>query len=81
MALGLVALLAGPLATVLGMVATFREIAMESSPEPQKLADGIATSLTFTFLGLPVAIVSIGFWIWCTLRIRHETRSESEGGC
>lgn len=77
-AVGLVALLAGPLMTVLGMVAAFRKIATESSPEPQGLADGIATSLAFTFFGLSVAIIAIGFWFWCTLRIRRESRQESD---
>lgn len=54
----------GLLGTVSGMIASFGQLAMHSTPNPQVLAGGIMVALMTTFFGLLVAIPSgIAFFI------------------
>ncbi|RIK67819.1 MAG: hypothetical protein DCC65_04925 [Planctomycetota bacterium] len=62
--------LMGLLGTVLGMIEAFGQ--MQASPggyKPENLAGGISLALVNTFLGLAVAIVSMGFFGICRNRV------------
>ena len=58
--IGTIAPMVGLLGTVDGMIASFAVIARnESTPKPRELADGIATALVTTLVGLLIAIPAI----------------------
>lgn len=61
--IGTVSPMVGLLGTVNGMVSAFRVIAVSSGqPDPKKLADGIATALITTLIGLCLAIPAIALF-------------------
>lgn len=60
--------LMGLLGTVLGMIKAFGKMG-GGAYGPEKLADGISLALVSTFLGLVVAIVSLGFFGICRNRV------------
>ena len=62
--------LMGLLGTVLGMIRAFSEMqAAHGAYKPENLAGGIGLALVNTFLGLVVAIVSLGFFGVCRNRV------------
>ncbi len=62
--------LMGLLGTVLGMMRAFLEMkATHGAYKPEDLAGGIGLALVNTFLGLAVAIVSLGFFGVCRNRV------------
>ncbi len=62
--------LMGLLGTVLGMIEAFAVMkAMHGAYKPEDLAGGISMALVNTFLGLGVAIVSLGFFGICRNRV------------
>ncbi len=62
--------LMGLLGTVLGMVEAFGQMqASQGAYRPESLAGGISLALVNTFLGLSVAIVSLGFYGICRNRV------------
>ncbi len=62
--------LLGLLGTVLGMIEAFAKMnALHGAYGPEDLAGGISLALTSTFLGLVVAIPSLGFFGVCRNRI------------
>jgi biopolymer transport protein ExbB len=62
--------LMGLLGTVLGMIRAFSEMqAAHGAYKPENLAGGISLALVNTFLGLAVAIVSLGFFGLCRNRV------------
>jgi len=66
--------LLGLLGTVLGMIEAFAKMnALHGAYGPEDLAGGISLALTSTFLGLVVAIPSLGFFGVCRNRIDSMT--------
>jgi biopolymer transport protein ExbB len=66
--------LMGLLGTVLGMIRAFGEMqATHGAYKPENLAGGISLALVNTFLGLAVAIVSLGFFGFCRNRVDELT--------
>jgi biopolymer transport protein ExbB len=62
--------LMGLLGTVLGMIRAFSEMqSAHGAYKPENLAGGISLALVNTFLGLVVAIVSLGFFGICRNRV------------
>lgn len=62
--------LMGLLGTVLGMIRAFGVMqAMHGAYKPEDLAGGISLALVNTFLGLAVAIISLGFFGICRNRV------------
>jgi biopolymer transport protein ExbB/TolQ len=73
---GNVAVLAGLLGTIMGMIGSFRAVsAADPAEKAQKLSEGISHALNCTAFGLLVAIVSIIFYGYFQLRIQ---RSEND---
>ena len=68
--------LMGLLGTVLGMIHAFAEMkAAHGAYKPEDLAYGISLALVNTFLGLAVAVVSLGFFGVCRNRVDAMTVS------
>ncbi len=68
--IGTVSPMVGLLGTVNGMVRAFRVIAISSGqPDPKKLADGIATALITTLIGLCLAIPAIALFAFFRNRL------------
>lgn len=62
--------LMGLLGTVLGMIRAFGEMQQaHGAYKPENLAGGISLALVNTFLGLGVAIISLGFFGMCRNRV------------
>lgn len=62
--------LMGLLGTVLGMIEAFGQMqAAHGAYKPENLAGGISLALVNTFLGLAVAIISLGFFGLCRNRV------------
>jgi biopolymer transport protein ExbB len=73
---GNVAVLAGLLGTIIGMIGSFRAVsAADPAEKAQLLSQGISHALNCTAFGLLVAIISIVFYGYFQLRIQ---RSENE---
>lgn len=69
---GNVAVLAGLLGTIIGMIGSFRAVAAADPAEKaQRLSEGISHALNCTAAGLLVAIVSIVFYGYFQLRIQR----------
>lgn len=62
--------LLGLLGTVLGMVAVFKTIALNASPNPALLAAGIWEALATTVLGLAVAIPALTAYYFLSLKFK-----------
>jgi biopolymer transport protein ExbB len=61
--IGNIAPMIGLFGTVVGMIASFQVIAAGgATPSPQKLAEGIATALFTTMIGLSIAIPSLAIY-------------------
>ncbi|MBN2559432.1 MAG: MotA/TolQ/ExbB proton channel family protein [Phycisphaerae bacterium] len=72
--------LMGLLGTVLGMIRAFSAMqATHGAYKPEDLAGGIGLALVNTFLGLAVAIVSLGFFGVCRNRVDALTVSAHAG--
>lgn len=68
--IGNLAPLMGLLGTVLGMIRAFGAMQeMHGAYKPENLAGGISLALVNTFLGLAVAIISLGFFGICRSRV------------
>ncbi len=73
---GNVSVLAGLLGTIIGMIGSFRAVAVADPAEKaQRLSEGISHALNCTAFGLLVAIVSIIFYGYFQLRI---SRAEND---
>ena len=73
---GNVAVLAGLMGTIIGMITSFRAVsAADPAEKAQRLSEGIAHALNCTAFGLLVAIISIVFYGYFQLRIQ---RAENE---
>ncbi|GIL18019.1 MAG: biopolymer transporter ExbB [Oligoflexia bacterium] len=73
---GNIAVLAGLLGTIIGMITSFRAVsAADPAEKAQKLSEGISHALNCTAFGLLVAIISIVFYGYFQLRIQ---RAENE---
>lgn len=69
---GNVAVLAGLLGTIIGMIGSFRAVAAADPAEKaQRLSEGISHALNCTAFGLLVAIISIVFYGYFQLRIQR----------
>jgi biopolymer transport protein ExbB len=74
--IGNLGVLLGLLGTVLGMIDAFAAMhAAHGAAKPEDLAHGISLALVNTFLGLTVAIVSLGFFGVCRNRVDSLTMS------
>lgn len=73
---GNVAVLAGLMGTIIGMITSFRAVsAADPAEKAQRLSEGISHALNCTAFGLLVAIISIVFYGYFQLRIQ---RAENE---
>jgi biopolymer transport protein ExbB len=73
---GNVAVLAGLMGTIIGMITSFRAVsAADPAEKAQRLSEGISHALNCTAFGLLVAILSIIFYGYFQLRIQ---RAENE---
>lgn len=63
--------LLGLLGTVVGMVAVFRTISENLSPDPTMLAGGIWTALITTVMGLVVAIPALMAYYYLMLKVKE----------
>jgi biopolymer transport protein ExbB len=69
---GNVAVLAGLLGTIIGMIGSFRAVgAADPAEKAQRLSEGISHALNCTAFGLLVAIISIVFYGYFQLRIQR----------
>lgn len=69
---GNIAVLAGLLGTIIGMIGSFRAVAVADPAEKaQKLSEGISHALNCTAFGLLVAIISIVFFGYFQWRIQR----------
>jgi biopolymer transport protein ExbB len=64
-----IAPLLGLVGTIVGMMSAFREIGPTGLADASKLAQGIATILNATLIGLLIAIPSLIFWSYYTKKI------------
>ena len=72
--------LMGLLGTVIGMIRAFSAMhATHGAYKPEDLAEGISLALVNTFLGLAVAIVSLGFFGVCRNRVDAMTVTAHAG--
>ncbi len=62
--------LLGLLGTILGMVTVFKNIAANAAPDPSLLAAGIWEALITTIMGLCVAIPTLMFYYYLTLKFK-----------
>ena len=77
---GNVAVLAGLLGTIIGMIQSFRAVAAADPAEKAaKLSEGISHALNCTAFGLLVAIISIVFFGYFQLRIQRAENEMIEG--
>lgn len=77
---GNIAVLAGLLGTIIGMITSFRAVsAADPAEKAQKLSEGISHALNCTAFGLLVAIISIIFFGYFQLRIQRAENEIVEG--
>lgn len=77
---GNIAVLAGLLGTIIGMITSFRAVsAADPAEKAQKLSEGISHALNCTAFGLFVAIISIVFYGYFQLRIQRAENEIVEG--
>jgi biopolymer transport protein ExbB len=68
-----IAPLLGLVGTIVGMMTAFREIGPSGVTDAAKLAQGIATILHATLIGLLIAIPSLIFWSYYTKKVEMFT--------
>lgn len=77
---GNIAVLAGLLGTIIGMITSFRAVsAADPAEKAQKLSEGISHALNCTAFGLLVAIISIVAYGYFQLRIQRAENEIVEG--
>ena len=77
---GNVAVLAGLLGTIMGMISSFRAVsAADPAEKAQKLSEGISHALNCTAFGLLVAIISIVAYGYFQMRIQKAENDVIEG--
>jgi biopolymer transport protein ExbB/TolQ len=64
-----VALMAGVMFTVIGMVRAFNTLAASEDVDPNQLAEDISTSLSIGVITVPVAVVAFSVCILATVKI------------
>ena len=71
----------GLVGTIIGMIASFQEIATSSGaqPKPEKVAEGISTALFITLEGVSLSVPAIFFFAFFRNRIAHHGDGKLQG--
>lgn len=75
--IGCLALMGGPLITVIAMLGSFQRQSTQPQIGPGELAADISLAMMISLIGIPIAAVAIGIGIWIAMILRRRSSSAS----